>query len=271
MTTVATMMPDAVRRNPCSRSQVTDRLSRSGGPLVGGQVDDERVGADGPPQRGAQPEPDEHDEQDRDEVHREHDGARVRREERRGEQHVDGEPGRAGRERHEQRGEHPVPCVRQDAGRRHRRHVAAEADDDRQEGAPGQPEAAHHPVGDDGGPRHVAGVLEQREQQEHQGHQGHEGEQHADPGDDAVDHQAAHRGAAQADGVDQPAAHRRDRPDTKAAEGVLQRRREGGRRLEDHPHHTEEEQRAEDRCGGEAVDAVRPGAPRHRLACSRMP
>ena len=30
-TTVATMIPDAVRRNPCSRSQVTDRLSRTVG------------------------------------------------------------------------------------------------------------------------------------------------------------------------------------------------------------------------------------------------
>src|SRR4051812_16781229 len=58
-----------------------------------------------------------------------------------------------------------------------RRHVAAESDDQRQEGPPGQADQAHQPVHDEGSPGQITRVLQHRQQREHDGHQRHEAQQ----------------------------------------------------------------------------------------------
>jgi hypothetical protein len=61
----------------------------------------------------------------------------------------------------------------------HRRHVAAEAQAQRQEALAVQAEPVHVAVGHEGGPRQVAGVLEQPEGEEEQRQQRQEGEHDA--------------------------------------------------------------------------------------------
>ena len=63
--------------------------------LVGRQVENQRISAQGAPQRLLQGQPDDHHEQDRDQVHREDHVARMVWEEHGGEHDVDREAGGA--------------------------------------------------------------------------------------------------------------------------------------------------------------------------------
>ena len=228
--------------------------------LVGREHQDQRLGAHVPERGPAQQQPAAEHQQHAGQVHREDDGARVGGEERAGQQHVDRQPRRAGRERDQQPGQQPLAGVGQDPGRRQGRQVAAEADDQRQQRAPVEAKGTHRAVGDEGGPRQVPGVLEDTEGREHDRHDRQERQHGADADEQTVDQQPLQPAVAQADQAEQPGDRRGQGPVDQLADQALQRRRELGRELEQQPHDRQEHGYAGPRVEQDGVDAVGEGA-----------
>ncbi len=188
----------------------------------------------------------------------EHDRARAAREEDRRHQHVNRQPGAARGERHEQRRHDAMPRVRQDACGRNGRHVAPEADDEREKGPPGEPDGTHESVGHDRRASQVAAVLQEGEQREHDGHQRHERQEHPDPGDETVDNEAADPRVLESDDCQYGDGDGRHGSGEQPVECILERSGNGGRELEDRPHREQEDQRSGDRRKGHPVESVRP-------------
>ncbi len=142
-----------------SRCQVCSSRPLIVGQVVGGQFQEERAPAVGD-QVTANGERGQNGDDYADQVQGEDDVLAAGREERRGEQRVNRQAGAAGHVGCHDGGEDPVRLVVQGAGRHHRRHVAPEAHDERDERLAGQAQASHEPVHDERDPSHVAAVLE---------------------------------------------------------------------------------------------------------------
>jgi len=170
--------------------------------------------------------------------------------------HVDGQPRRAGGERDQQTGQQPLPGVRQDPGGGKGGQVAAEPDDERQQRTPVEAEGTHRAVGDECGPRQVAGVLQDTEGREHDRHHRQECQDCADADDQTVDQQTLHPAVAQPHQAQQPGDCRGQGPVDDLADEALQRRRELGRELEEQPHHRQEHGYAGPRVEQDGVDPV---------------
>jgi hypothetical protein len=155
------------------------------GQVIGRQLHDEARAVAG--EQGAlHDQPGQQGHGDAGEIEREdHVLPRVRKEDRR-EQHIDRQPGTAGHEGVHQDGQLALPVALQGARGHHRRHVAAEADDERHEGLARQADGAHGPVHDEGGAGHVAGILQRGQEDVQAGDDRDEGRHHSEAAADAV-------------------------------------------------------------------------------------
>ena len=205
-----------------------------GGQVVGVQFEDEGHGFAGE-QGVLEDEAGADGDADADQVEGEDDVLAVVGVEGGGEEDVDRQPGAAGHEGGHGHGHEAVAAVFEGAGGHDGGDVAAEADDQGDEGFAGQTEPAHEAVHDEGGPGHVAGVFEYGEEQEQAADDGDEGgddleagaealgQQEPDPGGgapgvelvaEAVDQQGAadlfeevDEGAAEVDGEEEHQVH----------------------------------------------------------------
>ena len=144
----------------------------------------------------AQHHADQQDDHHRNDVHEEHHETRILRKERMGE-HQEHRQARGTRgKRHQHAGQHPLTGIRQGAGGRQGRQIAAEADDDRQKRAAVQSQGAHGAIHHECGTGHVAGVLQNRQQQEHDAHHGNERQYGDHAIEHAIDQQRTHPAAA---------------------------------------------------------------------------
>ena len=127
----------------------------------------------------------------------------ARRDEGADQQRVHRQPRRAGHQRRDQDRHQPVARVGDGARGHDAGDGAGEARQQRDEGAAGQPDAAHQAVEQEGRARQVARLLEHQDEEEQDQDLRQEHEHAADAGDDAVDQQAAQRALGQhgADGV----------------------------------------------------------------------
>ncbi len=123
-----------------------------------------------------------------------HDEARILREERRCEQAVDGQLGRAAHERRQQDGHFPVPLAGQGAGGHHRRDGAAKADEHGHDAAARQADAPQQLVHHEGHAGHVAAVLHQGQEEEQRHDDGQKAQHAAHAGEDAADDQTVDGG-----------------------------------------------------------------------------
>ncbi len=182
--------------------------SLEGGQVVGRQLHHE-AGAFAPQQGALHHQPREHRHQDTDEIEREHQVLSVGRKEGRGEEHVHRQPRAAGHEGIHENGELALAHVLQRSGGHDRRHVAAEADDERNEGLAGQADGTHETIHDKGRPRHVARVLQRREKEVESGDDGNEGGDHLDAAADAVgqDHAQPVGGSPVGEQLTEPVHH----------------------------------------------------------------
>jgi hypothetical protein len=215
-------------------------------------------------------QPGQHGGSDADEVEAEDQVLPADGEEGSGEQGIDGKPGAAGHERGHDDGHGPVALVLQRPRRHDRWHVAAEADDERHEGLPRQADGAHEPVHNEGGPGHVAGVLQRREEQEQATDDRDEGCDRLDAAADAVgEHGRQPVGAAE------QAEQRGCAVDEDRAEEDVEEVDEGAADVDGHHEHRvhddEEDRDAERPVQHQPVNPVGqvapdlPGARQHRL------
>ena len=101
------------------------------------------------------------------------------------EQRIDRQPRPAGHEGIHQNRQLALALALQGARGHHRRHVAAETDDQRHERLARQPDRAHEAVHDEGRARHVARILQDREHDIETGDDGDEGADHLETAADA--------------------------------------------------------------------------------------
>ena len=171
----------------------------------------------------------------------------------RGDDHgVERQPRGAGHEGRDQDGGEAVAAAGDGARGHDGGHGAGIGREQRQKRAAAESEAVHGAVGDDGGARHVAGVLQQCDDQEEKQDQRQEGEHRDDARPQAADHQRVHD--ARGNECAEPEAERGQQPLEESAGRSCDA--EDG--LEDTQGDDEEEGRAKDGMQGDAVDAARP-------------
>ncbi len=202
-------------------------------------------------------------------VEGEHDEARARGEEGSREEGVDRQPRAAGHmRRHENR--HEAVAFGVEGARPHdSRHRAPEADHHRHETLSGKSHPSHEAVHDEGGARHVTGVLERGKGEEHCEDDGNEGRHRLDAGADAARedrHEPVRRGDRPQDRAEALHENRSKEDIEEVDEGVAHHHREPEHQV----HDCEEDGNAEEPVHHHAVDEIGHGLA-IQLAAGDMP